>query len=175
MFDWVWETKNCGTGIEPLKSKFEPPRDTGNGSPIAASGRKARSTPKTEAIVPGASPCPAVKLAALTTPPELMFGDRFGGASIINNNGAEIPPPGEGLTTATVAVPGPAMSAAETAACRRELSRKTVGRGSSFHRTTESGTKADPTTVSVMSGAPATRAAGDRDESTGAGESVLIA
>ena len=34
-----------------------------------------------------------------------MFGDRFDGASIISNNGAEIPPPGEGFTTATVAVP----------------------------------------------------------------------
>jgi hypothetical protein len=74
----------------------------------------------------------------------------------------EVPPPGGGLYTVTLAVPAVAISAAGMAACTSILETKLVVRFASFHRTTDSGTKFSPVTCSTKPGVPAVTADGRR-------------
>jgi transcription initiation factor TFIIIB Brf1 subunit/transcription initiation factor TFIIB len=83
---------------------------------------------------------------------ELAVGD---GLLIVNVSGLEVPPPGAGVVTVTMAVPTVAMSAAVMAACKLVLETKVVVRALPFHWTLEDETKLDPVTVSVNTVPPA--------------------
>src|SRR6185436_6618450 len=74
----------------------------------------------------------------------------------------DVPPPGAGLTTVTVAVPAAAKSLAGIVAISCVLLTKAVGRGLLFQRTSELATKFDPLTVSVMPPRPAVADTGFR-------------
>jgi hypothetical protein len=67
----------------------------------------------------------------------------------------EVPPPGVGVTTVTVALPAVAMSVAGMAAVSVVAEPKVVGRTLPFHWTTELVMKFVPVTVSVKAGPPA--------------------
>ena len=70
------------------------------------------------------------------------------------SNAPEMPPPGAGVETVTIAVPAAAMSAAVTAACKLVLETKVVARADPFHCTVEEDTKLAPVTVSVNAPPP---------------------
>jgi hypothetical protein len=81
----------------------------------------------------------------------------------------EVPPPGAGVETVTVAVPAGATSAAVTAACKLVLETKVVVRGLPFHWTVEEEMKLLPVTVSVNAAPPAAAELGFSDVATGIG------
>jgi hypothetical protein len=81
----------------------------------------------------------------------------------------EVPPPGAGLKTETVAVPVAAMSLAETCAMRVILPSSVVGRFFPFHRTAELGTKFVPITANVKACAPTGAQSGSRELIVGTG------
>jgi hypothetical protein len=82
------------------------------------------------------------------------------GLDISKNNAFDVPPPGEGLTTVTVAVPAMAMSVAGIDAVIFPALTKVVVRGLLFQFTTEPETNPAPRTVSVNPGPPGTALAG---------------
>ena len=82
---------------------------------------------------------------------------------------AEVPPPGVGVKTVTVAVPATAMSPAEIAALSWEADTSVVGRSEPFQRTTDPYTKPEPLTVRVKSGSAAMTVDGTTLTATGAG------
>ena len=59
------------------------------------------------------------------------------GARIRNGTAFDVPPPGVGLWTVTIATPGTLTSLAEMAAMMCRLSTQVVGRSDPFHLTTE--------------------------------------
>src|SRR6267378_1536476 len=67
----------------------------------------------------------------------------------------DVPPPGAGVNTVTVAVPAAARSACGIAAVSSVADPNVVTRFAPFHRTTELPTKLVPVTVSVNPGPPA--------------------
>jgi hypothetical protein len=81
----------------------------------------------------------------------------------------EVPPPGVGLNTVTVAVPADAMSAAVIAAVSWVAETYVVVRFEPFHWTTEPLMKLLPFTVSVKAGPPAVAEAGLRPVVVGTG------
>ena len=85
----------------------------------------------------------------------------------------DVPPPGAGLKTVTVAVPAEAMSLAGIVAVRLVLLPNVVVRFAPCHRTTEPETKPEPVTVSVKAPPPATAEFGLMLEMTGAGLLML--
>src|SRR4029450_6337509 len=91
------------------------------------------------------------------------------GAVIVNGSAFDVPPPGVGLTTVTLAVPAAAMSAAPIWAVSLVLFTKLVGRALPAHCTTEPGIKPSPLTVSVKAAPPACAEAGARLSSAGTG------
>jgi hypothetical protein len=66
----------------------------------------------------------------------------------------EVPPPGGGLYTVTLAVPAAAMSSAGMDACTSVLETKLVVRSIPFHRTLAPETKLLPSTANVKDGPP---------------------
>jgi len=72
-----------------------------------------------------------------------------GDAVMLNESVLEVPPPGVGFTTATVALPGDAMSAAATAIWSCPLLTYVVARLTPFHWMEEPGTKLLPLTARV--------------------------
>jgi hypothetical protein len=74
---------------------------------------------------------------------------------IENGSGLEVPPPGEGLRTTTVAVPTTAISPAEIEEVSWVLLMKLVERLAPFQFTIESGVKLEPLTVRVKPLPPA--------------------
>ncbi len=95
------------------------------------------------------------------------------GLQIVNVRGADVPPPGAGLKTVTLADPTLAMSEAEICAVSCEPLTKFVGRLLPFQRTTELLTKPDPKMARVKPGPPLVAKLGLRLDSVGAG--LLIA
>ena len=67
----------------------------------------------------------------------------------------ELPPPGEGLSTATLTPAGEAISLLEIEAVRRVLLLKVVGRLSPFQVTVDSAMKFEPLTARVKGEPPA--------------------
>jgi len=90
-------------------------------------------------------------------------------AVIIKLNALELPPPGAGLKTVTLAVPAVAMSAAVIAAVNCVLLIKVAIRSVPFHLTIEPLTKFDPLTVSVKAGPPAVVEGGAKLTKAGTG------
>jgi hypothetical protein len=91
------------------------------------------------------------------------------GLSIVRFAALEMPPPGVGVETVTMAVPAAAMSAAVIAACKLVLETNVVVRALPFHCTVEEDTKLVPVTVSVNAAPPATAELGLTDSTVGAG------
>ena len=73
----------------------------------------------------------------------------------------EVPPPGAGVATVTLAVPAEASSAAGICAVTRVLFTKAVGCAAPFHWTTELEIKFVPFTLSVNAGPPAAAFGGE--------------
>src|SRR5579871_289741 len=103
----------------------------------------------------------AVPAVALAGDSELIVGTGFA-AVIVKLTLLEAPPPGDGLTTVTCAVPAVAMSAAVIAACNCVALTNVVVRFAPFQFTTAPLTNPEPFTVSVNAAVPATAFAGER-------------
>jgi hypothetical protein len=88
---------------------------------------------------------------------------------IVNVRAAEVPPPGEGLSTVTLAVLAELMSAVVIAACKLVLETKVVERVLPFHWTVDVGMKFVPVTVNVKPAPPATAELGFKDATVGEG------
>jgi hypothetical protein len=84
-----------------------------------------------------------------------IAGAGLTGVLMVNKTALELPPPGEGLNTVTLAVPALAMSLPNTCAETRALDMKVVARSDPFHRTTELETKLEPSTTRVKPEPPA--------------------
>ena len=91
------------------------------------------------------------------------------GVVIVNVRAAEVPPPGEGLSTVTLAVLTELMSAVVMAACKLVLETKVVERVLPFHWTVDVGMKFVPVTVNVKPAPPATAELGFKDATVGEG------
>src|SRR2546428_113092 len=94
---------------------------------------------------------PAPPTAALEGERELTVGPALATG---NACAAEVPPPGVGVTTVTLAVPAAAMSAAAIAAVSWMGLTKVVVRTAPFQRTVEPFTNPVPSTVSVKAAPP---------------------
>jgi len=93
-----------------------------------------------------------------------------GGANCtVNDTLLDVPPPGVGLATVTVAVPPLAMSVPSIAACKLVLERNVVGRELPFHRTVDEETKFVPVIVNVKAGLPSSSTFGLSDVTVGIG------
>ena len=91
------------------------------------------------------------------------------GGDIVKLDAWADPPPGAGLTTVTVAVPAPAMSAAVIDTVNWDEETKVVGRGELFQRTSAVLTKLLPLTVSANAALPAGAVTGFKLLITGSG------
>ena len=90
-------------------------------------------------------------------------------ALIVNDTVADVPPPGAGLVTVTVAVPAVAISAAEIAAVSCVALTNVVVLAAPLNFTTDVDTKPVPFTVRVKAAPPAVALVGEREVSVGAG------
>jgi hypothetical protein len=88
---------------------------------------------------------------------------------IVNVNPDEVPPPGVGLNTVTVAVPPDAISAAGTVAVNLAAETYVVVRLVPFHLTTDDEIKLLPFTVNVNEDPPAAAEDGLNEVATGTG------
>ena len=129
---WPGEAKNNGER-SPFQKTVVPPSMFGRGWPGIDSASSASAVPNTEAIIPGATVVPLVKLAEFTTPDELTAGTAAGAGRTANSNTGAVPPSRRGLTTLTTPVPSVARSRAKIVTRRCWLSMKAVGRGFEFH------------------------------------------
>jgi hypothetical protein len=109
--------------------------------------------------------------AALPTRAELGLRAETVGAGlfVVNVSALEVPPPGAGVKTVTIAVPTVAISGAVIAACRLVPETKVVVRGEPFQRTTEEEVKLEPVTVRVKAAEPAKAEVGLTAVTEGAG------
>jgi len=87
--------------------------------------------------------------------------------SIVNVAGADVPPPGAPVCTATVALPTFARSCTDTSAVSSVVLTYVVLRSEPFHLTTDEVTNPLPTTVRVMDELPAVALVGEIEERTG--------
>src|ERR1700757_461164 len=83
-----------------------------------------------------------------------------GGTSIENRDAFELPPPGPGLTTVTLAVPAVNTWSAGTCAVNSMALTKCVTRGVPFQSTTDPFTNPAPFTVNLNPGPAGSTAAG---------------
>jgi hypothetical protein len=90
-------------------------------------------------------------------------------ALIVKDRFADVPPPGTGLVTVTVAVPAVAMSAAVIAAVSCVALTNVVVLAAPLNFTTDADTKPVPFTVRVKAAPPAVALVGAREVSVGAG------
>jgi hypothetical protein len=102
---------------------------------------------------------------------ELGFRDATVGEGLptVKVSPLEVPPPGVGVETVTVAVPLAAMSALVICACSWVLDTKVVGRALPFHCTAEREVKFVPLTASVKLALPAGAELGLIDAAVGTG------
>ena len=91
------------------------------------------------------------------------------GLLIVKVRALDVPPPGAGLKTVTLAAPALAMSEAKMLAVSCVLLTKVVVRFALFHRTIDPLTKFVPLTVSVNPAPPATALLGFKLLSVGTG------
>lgn len=92
-----------------------------------------------------------------------------GAAAIVKFAPPDVPPPGGGVETVTVAVLAVAMSALLMTACNVELDTKVLERALPFHWMMEEEMKVEPVTVRVNAEPPAVAEVGLRDDRKGAG------
>ena len=125
-------------------------------------------------VAPLAKPVPvmvSVNAAPLTVAEagaiELSVGPET--ALIVNDRLPEVPPPGAGLVTVTVAVPAVAISAAVIATVNCVVLANVVVLEAPLNFTTDVDTKPVPLTVRVKAAPPAVALAGEREVAVGAG------
>jgi len=87
----------------------------------------------------------------------------------VNDNVAEVPPPGAGFTTVICAIRSTAISLARIDAVTCVALTKAVARDTPFQCTAEPATKPEPVAVRVKPAPPATAAVGDTVVRTGTG------
>jgi len=92
-----------------------------------------------------------------------------GGEEIVKLKAFEVPPPGVGLATVTLAAPAEEMSVAGMEAVSVVAPPKVVARSDPFHRTIAPVTKLDPVTVRVKAGPAASAELGLSPEMAGTG------
>ena len=90
-------------------------------------------------------------------------------ALIVNDRVPDVPPPGAGFVTVTVAVPAVAISAAVIAAVNCVAFTKVVVLAAPLNFTTDVDTKPVPFTVRVKAAPPAVALVGEREVAVGAG------
>ena len=90
-------------------------------------------------------------------------------ALIVKDRVPDVPPPGAGLVTVTVAAPAVAISAAVIAAVSCVALAKVVVLAAPLNFTTDVDTNPVPLTVSVKAAPPAVALVGEREVSVGAG------
>jgi len=125
-------------------------------------------------VAPATKPVP-VRVNVKAAPPavaevgavEVSVGPET--ALIVKDRLPDVPPPGAGLVTVTVAVPAVAISAAVIAAVNFVALTKVVVLAAPLNFTTDVGTKPVPLTVRVKAAPPAVALAGDREVAVGAG------
>ena len=88
---------------------------------------------------------------------------------IVNDRLPEVPPPGAGFVTVTVAVPAVAISAAVIAAVNCVAFTNVVVLAAPLNFTTDVDTKPVPFTVRVKAAPPAVALVGEREVTVGAG------
>jgi len=125
-------------------------------------------------VAPVTKPAPvrvSVKAAPLTVAEagaiELSAGPET--ALIVNDRVPDVPPPGAGFVTVTVAVPAVAISAAVIAAVNCVALMKVVVLVAPLNFTTDVATKPVPLTVRVKAALPAVALVGEREVAVGAG------
>jgi hypothetical protein len=96
-------------------------------------------------------------------------GTGLGAVLMVKVRALEVPPPGDGLKTVTLAVPAVAISVAGMDAVSWVEDIYVVPRSALFHRTTEPGTKLLPVRVKVKAALPAVAEEGEMLVSTGTG------
>jgi len=94
-------------------------------------------------------------------------------ALIVNERVPEVPPPGAGLVTVTVAVPAVVISAAVIAAVNFVVLTNVVVLVAPLNFTNEVDTKPVPFTVRVKAAPPAVALVGEREVAVGAGLSMV--
>jgi len=125
-------------------------------------------------VAPVTKPVP-VRLSANAAPLTVAVAGaievRVGPAAalIVNDKLPDVPPPGAGFVTVTVAVPPVAVSAAVIAAVNWVALTKVVVLAAPLNFTTDAETKAVPLTVSVKAAPPAVALVGEREVVVGAG------
>ena len=125
-------------------------------------------------VVPATKPVP-VRVNVKAAPPavaevgviEVSVGPAA--ALIVKDTVADVPPPGAGLVTVTVAVPAVAISAVEIAAVSCVALTNAVVLAAPLNFTTDVDTKPVPFTVRVKAAPPAAALVGEREVSVGAG------
>ena len=117
----------------------------------------------------------AVSMAAVSASSGVVVvGTPCAGASwIVSVTPLEVPPPGAGLNTVTVAVPAVATSVAGTDTLNCVLLTNVVDRLAPFHRTVEPDTNPVPVTTRVKSPPPAVAEPGLKLEMTGPGTLIV--
>jgi len=131
-------------------------------------------------VAPATKPVP-VRVKVKAVPPtvakvgarEVRVGAE---AAVIGNDRLpDVPPPGAGFVTVTVAVPAVAISAAATAAINCVAPTKVVVLAAPLNFTTEVETKPAPFTVRLNAAPPAEALVGEREVAVGAGLLMLKA
>ena len=125
-------------------------------------------------VAPGTKPVP-VRVNVKAAPPamaelgaiEVSVGAEA--ALIVNDRLPDVPPPGAGFVTVTVAVPAVAISAAVIAAVNCVALTKVVVLAAPLNFTTDVDTNPVPLTLRVKAAPPAVALDGDREFSVGAG------
>jgi hypothetical protein len=111
----------------------------------------------------------ATPVAPLAGVRPVKVGGVVSGGKMVNVCALEVPPPGAGVRTVTLALPDVAMSLAEMAAVSVVAETTVVVRGLPFHWTTEVLMKFVPVTVRVKAGPPAAADVGLRAVVVGTG------
>ena len=99
----------------------------------------------------------------------VMAGIGLLAALMVKVSGLEVPPPGVGLKTVTLAVPAAAISEAGIAAVSWVAETYVVVRSAPFHRTFDVDTKLVPVTVRVKADPPAAAEVGEIEVRVGTG------
>jgi hypothetical protein len=159
----VVEAPPAGAGVETA-TMFVPP--VAMSAPVMAARKVVLDTnvvvraPAFHRTVEDGTKFVPVTVSANAAPPasaEFGFKDAIVGAGllIVYANPLDVPPPGAGVETVTIAVPPAAMSAAVIAACKLVPETNVVARALPFHCTVEADTKLVPVTVNVNAAPPA--------------------
>ena len=125
-------------------------------------------------LAPATKPVP-VRVNGKAAPPAVAevgakeVSDGPAAALIVKDRLPDVPPPGAGLVTVTVAVPAVAISAAVMAAVSCVALTNVVVLAAPLNFTTDVDTKPVPLTVSVKAAPPAVALVGAREVAVGAG------